>query len=245
VDPRPRGRAARQRQAAVRREDAVLRPDDGAHRRAVPRRPFIHSVPRSRGRGRLLPRAVLGPGRDRAAVANYVLHVFRRLEEAARRLGPERFCAVKYEELVEQPERELRRVCASWARPTIPPCSSSPRREDAGYLEVEEGWKGSTRQELTAGARGPVPGAAHAPPGLDDRAEAPVACCRRSATQTTAPTRSRPTGTRCSGRSGCTARRCSPSVCAGRCWTSDRAVAAQHPRGRAGKAARAGSRPTA
>lgn len=82
-------------------------------------------------------------------VANYVLHVFRRLEEAARRLGPERFCAVKYEELVEQPERELRRVCDFLGEAYDPAMLRFDKREDAGYLAVEEAWKGGTRQELT------------------------------------------------------------------------------------------------
>jgi hypothetical protein len=82
-------------------------------------------------------------------VAHYVLYVFRRLEEAALRLGPERFCAVKYEALVDDPERELRRVCAFLGEAYDPAMLQFARREDAGYLEVEEGWKGSTRQELT------------------------------------------------------------------------------------------------
>jgi hypothetical protein len=82
-------------------------------------------------------------------VAHYVLYVFRRLEEAARRLGPERFCAVKYEELVDHPERELRRVCAFLGEDYDPAMLQFAKREDAGYLEVEEAWKGSTRQELT------------------------------------------------------------------------------------------------
>jgi len=82
-------------------------------------------------------------------VAHYVLYVFRRLEEAARRLGPERFCAVKYEDLVDHPERELRRVCGFLGEAYDPAMLQFARREDAGYLEVEEGWKGSTRQELT------------------------------------------------------------------------------------------------
>jgi sulfotransferase family protein len=82
-------------------------------------------------------------------VANYVLHVFRRVDQAARHLGPERFCAVKYEELVEHPERELRRVCDFLGEDYDPAMLQFTKREEVGYLEVEEGWKGNTRQELT------------------------------------------------------------------------------------------------
>ena len=82
-------------------------------------------------------------------VANYMLHVFRRVEEAAARLGPQRFCSVKYEDLVDQPERELRRLCAFLGEDYHPAMLQYARREDAGYLEVEESWKGLTRQELT------------------------------------------------------------------------------------------------
>jgi hypothetical protein len=82
-------------------------------------------------------------------VSNYLLHVFHRVEQAAKRLGPDRFCAVKYEELVDQPERELRRLCAFLGEDYHPEMLQFARRQDAGYLELEEGWKGMTRQELT------------------------------------------------------------------------------------------------
>lgn len=82
-------------------------------------------------------------------VANYMLHVFRRVEEAAARLGPEKFCSVKYEDLVDHPERELRRLCGFLGEDYDPAMLQYARREDAGYLEVEESWKGLTRQELT------------------------------------------------------------------------------------------------
>jgi len=82
-------------------------------------------------------------------VANYLLHVFRRAEQAAQRLGPERFCAIKYEELVAHPERELRRVCGFLGEDYDPAMLRFAEREEVGYLEVEEGWKGLTRQGLT------------------------------------------------------------------------------------------------
>ena len=82
-------------------------------------------------------------------VANYLLGVFRRVEQAANHLGPERFCTVKYEELVDSPERELRRLCGFLAEDYDPVMLEFTKREETGYLEVEEGWKGMTRQELT------------------------------------------------------------------------------------------------
>lgn len=87
-------------------------------------------------------------------VANYVRYVFRRVDEAAKRLGPDRFCAVKYEELVDHPERELRRVCGFLGERYDPGMLQFAERPDAGYLEVEEGWKGTTRQELTRARMG-------------------------------------------------------------------------------------------
>jgi hypothetical protein len=83
-------------------------------------------------------------------VANYLRYVFRTVDRAASRLGPERVCAVKYEDLVENPERELGRLCDFLGEPYDPVMLQFARREDPGYLEVEEEWKGMTRQELTA-----------------------------------------------------------------------------------------------
>jgi len=82
-------------------------------------------------------------------IANYVRHVFRQVERAAQRLGPERFCAVRYEDLVDHPERELRRLCDFLGEDYDPEMLRFAERGDVGYLEVEEGWKGLTRQELT------------------------------------------------------------------------------------------------
>ena len=89
------------------------------------------------------------PGGTALRVANYLVHVFRRVEQATRHLGSEKFCAVKYEDLVDDPERELRRLCAFLGEDYDPAMLQFAKRQDAGYLEVEEGWKGLTRQELT------------------------------------------------------------------------------------------------
>jgi hypothetical protein len=82
-------------------------------------------------------------------VSNYLMHVFRRVEQAAKHLGPERLCTVKYEELVDHPERELRRLCGFLGEDYDPAMLEFAKREEVGYLEVEEEWKGMTRQELT------------------------------------------------------------------------------------------------
>jgi hypothetical protein len=82
-------------------------------------------------------------------VANHVRHEFHIGQQVAKRLGPDRFCTVRYEDLVEQPERELRRLCAFLGEDYHPAMLQFGNREDAGYLDVEEPWKGLTRQGLT------------------------------------------------------------------------------------------------
>ena len=83
-------------------------------------------------------------------VASYIRHVFREVERAAIRLGPERLCVVRYEDLVEHPERELRRLCAFLGEDYDPAMLDFGNRVDKGYLEVEEAWKGMTRGGLTS-----------------------------------------------------------------------------------------------
>jgi hypothetical protein len=89
------------------------------------------------------------PGGTALRVASYIRHVLRCVEQAGARLGPDRLCAVRYEDLVDHPERELRRLCGFLGEDYDPSMLRFAVREDTGYLEVEEGWKGLTRQELT------------------------------------------------------------------------------------------------
>jgi hypothetical protein len=81
--------------------------------------------------------------------AGYVRHVLLRMERLARRVGPERYCAVGYEALVAAPERELARLCSFLGERYEPQMLEFRRREDPGYLEVEKGWKGLTEEPLT------------------------------------------------------------------------------------------------
>lgn len=81
--------------------------------------------------------------------AKMIRNTYSHLERLADAVGPERFCAVKYEDLVEDPERELRRLCAFLREDYDPAMLRYGARAEEGFLEVEEGWKGLTRQPLT------------------------------------------------------------------------------------------------
>lgn len=81
--------------------------------------------------------------------AGYVKYALRRAEALGRELGPERYCNVKYEDLVLEPERELRRLCRFLGETFDPGMLRHDEREDQGFLEVEAEWKGLTNQALT------------------------------------------------------------------------------------------------
>lgn len=89
-------------------------------------------------------------GRTALRTAAYLTHVLQHASRLERDLGPDLFLPVKYEDLVAEPERELRRLCRFLGEEYTPEMLDYGNREDAGYLEVEEGWKGLTREPLTA-----------------------------------------------------------------------------------------------
>lgn len=82
--------------------------------------------------------------------ARYIKIVFVRLRRLAERVGPERYCEVRYEALVEHPERELTRLCAFLGEAYDPAMLEFGKREDPGYLEVEKEFKGMTQEALTS-----------------------------------------------------------------------------------------------
>jgi hypothetical protein len=82
--------------------------------------------------------------------ARMINNIYRHIEPLADRVGPRRFCAVKYEALVEDPERELKRLCGFLGEDYDPAMLRYRERAEIGYLQVEEGWKGLTREPLTA-----------------------------------------------------------------------------------------------
>jgi len=65
------------------------------------------------------------------------------------RVGSSQLCEVKYEQLVDSPEFELRRVCEFLGESYNDEMLCYTEREDRGYLPVEEEWKGMTQKELT------------------------------------------------------------------------------------------------
>ena len=81
--------------------------------------------------------------------ARWIKRVYEHADQLAARLGPKRFCAVRYEALVEDPKRELTRLCEFLGEDYDPAMLRYGDRAATGYLEVEEGWKGMTREPLT------------------------------------------------------------------------------------------------
>lgn len=90
--------------------------------------------------------------------ARVIRQVFRQTERLAALVGPSRFCAVRYEALVGQPERELARLCAFLHEDYDPAMLKYEGHAQAGYLEVEEGWKGMTKKGLTSSRIGSYAG---------------------------------------------------------------------------------------
>lgn len=81
--------------------------------------------------------------------ARYIKRVHDHAQRLAAKVGPARFCTVKYEALVDDPERELSRVSAFLGEDYDPAMLRYEEHAASGYLEVEEVWKGMTRQQLT------------------------------------------------------------------------------------------------
>jgi hypothetical protein len=59
-------------------------------------------------------------------------------------LGPERFTTLRYESLIEDPEAELRRLCAFLGEDFQPDMLHPEQRKDPGFNERETRWKGLT-----------------------------------------------------------------------------------------------------
>lgn len=83
-------------------------------------------------------------------VALYCRHCYWTLEKLTRKYGPERITAVRYESLVEQPEAELRRLCAFLGEEFDPAMLSFNERSHAGFVGLEHSWKELTRKPLTS-----------------------------------------------------------------------------------------------
>jgi hypothetical protein len=89
------------------------------------------------------------PERSALGCATFIKRVFRRTEQLAHTVGPARYCGVQYETLVADPERELRRLCSFLREDYDPAMLKYGSHAKDGYMEVEEVWKGMTREPLT------------------------------------------------------------------------------------------------
>jgi hypothetical protein len=82
-------------------------------------------------------------------VALYCRHCYWTLESLTEKYGPQTITKVRYESLVEQPESELRRLCAFLGEDFDPAMLSFNERNDAGFVGIEQSWKELTRKPLT------------------------------------------------------------------------------------------------
>lgn len=81
--------------------------------------------------------------------AMYCRMALEELKLLAQKLGPQRFFVLRYETLVGQPESELRRLCRFLGEDYEPGMLRFHERQERGFLEVEEDWKGLTLKPLT------------------------------------------------------------------------------------------------
>lgn len=81
-----------------------------------------------------------GPAALRRYARTWTKAMRRHLDYACR-LGTERYLALKYEDLVENPEAELRRVCAFLGEAYDPAMLRHHERTERGYMAREEAWK--------------------------------------------------------------------------------------------------------
>ena len=79
---------------------------------------------------------------------------YERQARYARGLGGDVFATLRYETLVEDPEGELRRICAFLGIAFEEGMLRYYERRDSGYLGAEESWKGMTRKPIDKSRQG-------------------------------------------------------------------------------------------
>ncbi|MEM1424022.1 MAG: sulfotransferase [Planctomycetota bacterium] len=112
-----------------------------------PRARFIHIVRDPRDVVVSLRREAWWPWRSVQRTARSVRGTLHRQLHNERALG-ERYLRVRYESLVEDPEGELRRVCAFLGEDFDPVILRYHESESAGFLASERAWKGLSTQPL-------------------------------------------------------------------------------------------------
>ena len=112
------------------------------------------------------PRDVVLSMKDRAW-SNSLYHSARRCQRVygamsrwASELGPERVLDVRYEDLVREPEAELRRVCAFLGEVFDEAMLEHDRQADELFSERERDWKARAREPIDASRIGRYQGGA-------------------------------------------------------------------------------------
>lgn len=93
-------------------------------------------------------------GQSVQRVARHVRGTLARQRAAARQLGPDRYAVIRYESLVAQPERELRRLCAFLGETFCEEMLRFHERAEPGYLPSEAAWKHLTMAPLDPSRHG-------------------------------------------------------------------------------------------
>lgn len=83
-------------------------------------------------------------------VALYCRHCLSVLAKQTDKLGSDTIQTVCYEQLVQDPEPVLRRLCEFLGEEFDPAMLSFDKREQKGFLSFEAPWKGLTQQPLTS-----------------------------------------------------------------------------------------------
>lgn len=86
--------------------------------------------------------------------ALYWRDVMQRQQREAERLGPEKYLTLRYESLVDDPEGELKRVCAFLGIEFDESMLRHHERKASGFLAVEKEWKQLTMQPIDKARHG-------------------------------------------------------------------------------------------
>lgn len=121
-------------------------------RQLFPKAKFIHVYrdPRDVAASRLRMPWSGDTARD---AARFWFKALRSHERCTATLSPSTYTGLKYEALVEDPERELRRLCAFLGEDYDPAVLAFDRRERTGFLGIEH-WKEGTRRPVNAASIG-------------------------------------------------------------------------------------------
>ena len=81
-------------------------------------------------------------------IAHHVAKIWKRQRAVARRLGPDRYRTLRYEDLVANPEATLRGLCDFLAEPFDPAMLAHHEHAAPGFLPSESSWKNLALQPI-------------------------------------------------------------------------------------------------